>query len=208
MARVVGLDVVAPLVVFQVALAVGLPVVWSLVLSGLPPLVGVTVDWVRWRALEVVGVVVCGGIVLSVVLALLTRDPRAVLLEGVVLTFVFGLACLWSLRSRRPLVFHFAQAFYGGPRSAAGAELDEEYASYQQARRFWRVVTVVWAVGYLVESVARAALVWWASASTGLLVNRLVPWFVYVGLLAWTFWWGRRVRGRAPDEPVPGPTDG
>ena len=207
MLRVVGLDVVAPLLVFQLTVAAGVPVVWSLVLSGCPPLVGVTLDWIRWRSVEVVGVVVCGGIALSVVLALLTRDPRVVLLEGVVVTFAFGLACLGSLRARRPLVFHFAQAFYGGPRAVAGAELDVEYTTYREARRFWRTVTLVWAAGYVAESVVRAALVWRATASTALLVNRLVPWVVYVGLLGWTFWWGRRVRGTS-DPPEAEPADG
>lgn len=197
-ARIVGLDVIVPLLVFQVAVWAGVPVVWALVGSGLPPLIGVCVDWFWWRTVEVVGVVVCGGILLSVVLALLTQDPRAVLLEGVVVTFVFGVVCLWSLRSRRPLIFHFVQAFYGGPRTAAGDDLDVEYTTYVQARRFWRTVTVVWAVGYMVESLTRALLVWLAPAATGLLINRTVPWVVYVGLMVWIYWWGRRTRNAAP----------
>ena len=52
----------------------------------------------------------------------------------------------------------------------------------------------------MVESAVRAVLVWRSTAATALLVNRLVPWVVYVGLLAWTFWWGRRVRGA--DDPL------
>lgn len=203
--RVVGLDVVAPLVVFQLARLSGVPVVWALVASGLPPLVGVVVDWFRWRTLEIVGVVVCAGIVLSVVLALLSDDPRAVLFEGVIITFAFGVGCLWSLRARRPLIYSFAQAFYGGPRAVDGAELDSEYVTYREARSFWRSVTVVWAAVYAVESTARGLAVVFTSTQTALVLNRLRPWVVYVGLMALTFWWGRRARGGtpAPQQPPP-----
>jgi hypothetical protein len=52
------------------------PEVWSLVLSGLPPAIGVVFDWWRWRTLEMVGAVVLAGIGVSVVLALVTGCPR------------------------------------------------------------------------------------------------------------------------------------
>lgn len=208
MLRVVGLDVVAPLVVFQLARQIGVPVVWALVASGFPPLAGVIGDWIRWRTVEMVGVVVCAGIVLSVVLALVSNDPRVVLLEGVVVTFAFGVGCLWSLRAPRPLIFSFAQAFYGGPRAVEGAELDTEYVTYREARAFWRSVTVVWAAVYAVESIARGLAVMVTAPQTALLLNRLLPWVVYVGLTAWTFWWGQRVRGGKPEQAGTDQADG
>ena len=197
-ARVVGLDVVAPLVVFQLLRSAGVAVTWALVLSGVPPLAGVVVDWWRWRSVEVVGVVVCASIALSASLALLSDDPRVVLLEGAVVTVALGVACLGSVRRRRPLIFFFAQAFYGGPRAAAGAELDQEFESYGEARTFWRRTTVVWGCAYLVQAAIQALLVLSSSTDTALAANRVLPWVVYGGLLAWSLARGQRLRRTKP----------
>ena len=193
-----GLDIVGPLVVFRVCRGGGVPEVWSLVLSGLPPAIGVLFDWWRWRTLEMVGAVVLAGIAVSVVLALVTDDPQVVLLESAILTGLFGLGCLVSLRWRRPLIFSFAQAFYGGRHSADGVEFDEDYEAYAEARFYWRAVTAVWGAVYLVESVVKAIVVTHTSTERALLFNRTVPWVVYAALMAWTMWWGFRLRRTKP----------
>jgi hypothetical protein len=205
--RTVGLDLVAPLLVFRICRGAGVPEVWSLVISGFPPAVGVLIDWLRWRTLEMVGAVVLAGIGLSIVLALLTDDPTVVLLEGAIITGAFGLLCLGTVRRRRPLIFFFAQAFYGGRHSRAGQELDEDFETYDEAQRFWRIVTVVWGVTYVVEAVVRALVIQAVSTQTALLLNRTVPWLVYGVLLAWSFWWGNRLRAEKPDSPAEGRPD-
>jgi hypothetical protein len=66
-------------------------------------------------------------------------------------------------------------------------------------------VTVVWGVTYVVEAVVRALVIQAVSTQTALLLNRTVPWLVYGVLLAWSFWWGNRLRAEKPDEPSRGP---
>lgn len=195
-----GLDLVAPLVVYRVCRSAGVPEVWSLVVSGFPPAVGVLVDWLRWRTLEMVGAVVLAGIALSIGLALWTDDPTVVLLEGAIITGAFGVLCLASVRRRRPLIFYFAQAFYGGRHARAGGELDDDFEEYAEARRFWRIVTVVWGVTYVVEAVVRAVVIQAVSTQTALLLNRTVPWVVYGALLGWSVWWGNRLQAQKPDD--------
>ena len=196
--RILALDVVGPLLVYRVCLAAGVPTVWSLVASGLPPGLGVFADWLRWRTLEVVGAIVLGGIAVSIALALVSDDPKVILLEGAAGTAAFGVACLVSLTRRRPLIFYFAQAFYGGKHTAAGAELDDDVERYAEARRFFRVVTVVWGVTYLVEAAVRAWVVQIVSTGTALTLNRTVPWMLSALLFAWTLWWGTRLRATRP----------
>lgn len=198
-ARVVILDIVGPLVVFQLATVAGVSAVWALVFSGFTPVIAVVADWVRWRTLEVVGSVVLGGIAVSVLLALISSDPRIVLLEGAVLTSAFGLVCLVSLVKRRPLIFYFAQVFYGGQHATRGQELDSDYDTYPEARSFWRTLSVVWGVVYLVESAARVAIIVVASTRTALLVNRTLPWLMYAALLLVSFTWGRRLEATKPE---------
>lgn len=192
--RLFALDVAGPLVVYAVCRAAGLAQVWSLVVSGSPPGFGVVFDWRRWRTLEVVGAIVLGGIALSVALALITASPKAVLLESAGGNGGFGLLCLLSLARRRPLIFHFGQALYGGRHTADGAELDAEYDTEERARFFWRTSTAIWGVTYVVEAAALSAVVETQSAATALIVNRTVPWIVFAGLFAAIFRWGNGLR--------------
>lgn len=200
--RLVGLDIVGPLLVFRLCDVVGMPEVWSLVVSGALPALGVAVDWVRWRALEMVGAVVLGGIALSVVLALISNDTKVVLLEGAATTAAFGVACLVSVRLRRPLIFYFAQAFYGGRHSVDGAELDTDYDESPRARSFWRTVSMVWGLTYLVQAGVAAVVVQTQPTSTALTFNRTVPWLVFGVLFSWAFAWGNRlwIRGSARES--------
>jgi hypothetical protein len=197
--RTVALDVVGPLVVYRLCRSIGMAEVWSLVIAGILPGVGVLVDWLRWRTLEMVGVVVLGGIGLSIVLAMVSGNPKAVLLEGAAITAAFGVACLLSLGGRRPLIFYFGQAFYGGRHSHEGIELDIDYEQYKEARFFWRVVTVVWGVTHIALAAALTMIVLGSSTGTALTFNRTVPWTLNGLLLVWSIWWGERLRAQKPD---------
>jgi hypothetical protein len=192
--RLVGLNVAGPLLVYRLAREGGLAVTWSLVLSGLPPGAGVLVDWLRLRTLEVVGAIVIGEIGLSIALALVSSNPHWILLEGAATTAGFGLLCLASTRRRRPLLFFFAQAFMGGRHSAAGAEMDETFERYADARRFWRIVTRVWGGAYVLEAVGLAIVVELATSGQALAANRITPWVVFAVLFIWTRTWGARLQ--------------
>jgi intracellular septation protein A len=192
------LDIAGPLVVFQLCRSVGISDVWSLVISGIPPTVGVAIDWARWRSIEVVGLVVLGGIALSLLLALVTNDSKMVLLEGAAITAAFGVGCLVSTGRRRPLIFYFSQAFYGGRHTAAGAELDADYEADAEARLYWRIVSIVWGIAYLLEAAARAVIVQQVSTGVAITMNRTVPLVISGLLVTWMIWWGNRLRARKP----------
>jgi hypothetical protein len=194
--RMVLVDMVAPLVVFQVCRAAGASDVAALVASGLPPGVGVLVAWRRRGSLEVVGVTVLVGIVLSIVLGTWSDSPRAVLLQGVAFTAVFGLCCLASLTFRKPLMLHFGIALHGGPETASGSQLAADFVTYAGARHFWRVVTGVWGLAYLVDAGVRAWAVQRLSTSTSLTVNRTLPWILTALLFTWAFTWANRLEGQ------------
>ena len=69
---------------------------------------------------------------------------------------------------------------------------------YSEARFYWRAVTVVWGAVYLIESVVKAVVVTHTSTERALLFNRTAPWVVYAALMAWTMWWGFRLRRTKP----------
>jgi hypothetical protein len=177
--------------------------VWSLVLAGTLPVIGVLVDYLRWRTVDVVGVVVLSGIGLSIVLAVVTDDPKIVLLESAAITGAFGSACLVSLATRQPLIFYFGQAFYGGRHSAEGAEMEADFDRYGEARFFWRTVTLVWGLTHIALAAVLAAIVQASSTDTALTVNRTVPWILTGALIAWAVWWGERLRADKPAAELP-----
>jgi len=190
--RVVSLDLVGPLVVYRICRGAGLPAVWSLVISGGSPGLGVVIDYARWRTLDVVGGVILTGIGLSVVLAVVSGSPRAVLLESAGLTAGFGVLCFASLVRRRPLLFYFIQAFRGGAHSQQGRVLDRLY-DVQQGRYYFRTVTKAWGAANLFEAAVLAVVVFHVSTGSALACNRIVPWLVGIPLFIWSYRWGMRL---------------
>src|SRR5712671_6240456 len=112
-AMIAVFDIAGPLVAYSLLRSAGLSAVSALVLSGAFPALGVAAGVIRHRRVDTIGVVVLAGIAVGTVLGLLSGNARLVLVEGSVPTAVFGLLCLASLRSRRPLIFRFALEFMG-----------------------------------------------------------------------------------------------
>ncbi len=201
-ARIVIRDMVLPIVVFRLARGAGVPEVWSLVLSGLPPAAGALIDWRRRRQIEAVGLVVLSGIALAMLLALLTDDPKVLLFEGALVTAVFAMAHLISIRARRPLIFYLGQAFQGGRSSGAGIEMEDEYDRYLEARSFWRMAAIVWGTVLLAEAAVRVVVINNTSTSTAQAINRIAPFAITAGLISWTLWAGARAREGKPPNAV------
>jgi intracellular septation protein A len=193
---IVVFDIGAPLVAYKLLRSAGLSGVTSLVLSGVFPAIPVSIDAIRHRRVEVVGALVLAGILVGTVLGLLSHSTRLVLIEGSVPTGVLGAAFLGSLLARQPLMFTFAREFTG-PDSAKGQEMTMLWETYEGFRHIFRIMTVVWGVGFLIEAGLRVVIVFNTSTGTALAISKVTP-FVFVGiLLAWTFAYGRHHRKRA-----------
>jgi hypothetical protein len=191
-AKIVVFDIVGPLVAYQMLRSAGLSAVSALVLSGVLPGIAVLGSLIRHRRLDAVGALVLAGIAVGTALGLLSGDARLVLVEGSVPTAVFGLLCLASLRSRRPLIFRFAHEFMGAD-TPRGREFDSlwQYPGFRHV--FW-LFTVVWGVAYLAEAAARIVIVETTSTGTALAVSKVMPYAVGGALAAWMFLYGRHAR--------------
>jgi hypothetical protein len=191
-AKIVIFDIAGPLVAYQMLHSAGLSSVSALVLSGVLPGVAVLGGLIRHRRLDAIGVLVLAGIAVGTVLGLLSGDARLVLIEGSVPTAVFGLMCLGSLRSRRPLIYRFALEFMG-PDTPRGRDFDSlwQYPGFRHA--FW-LFTVVWGVTYLAEAAARIVIVETTSTGTALAISKVMPYAVAGVLSAWMFFYGRHTR--------------
>jgi len=150
---------------------------------------GVAIGVIRHRRLDVVGALVLAGILVGTVLGLISHSARLVLMEGSVPTAIFGLACLASLWTRRPLMYGMAVEFIG-PDTAKGREMISLW-QYEGFRRIFRVITAVWGIGFLLEAALRVAIVYDTSTGTALSLSKITP-YVWTGIfVAWTIAYGR-----------------
>ncbi|HEY2505700.1 MAG TPA: VC0807 family protein [Streptosporangiaceae bacterium] len=194
LAILVVFDIAGPLAAYALLRKAGLSAVISLVLSGIFPAFGVGISFVRARRLDAVGILVLAGIVVGTVLGLLSGNPRLVLLEGSVPTAVFGLLCLFSLLSPRPLMYRFAIEFIG-PDTERGHEFVSLWR-FAEFRHLFRVLSIVWGLGFVAEAAVRVVIVELTSTGTALAISKVLP-FVVAGLLAaWTFGYGNLSRRR------------
>lgn len=185
-------DIAGPLVAYSQLRSHGFGEVSALILSGVFPAFGVLLTVVRHRRLDAIGALVLLGIVVGAVLGLASGNARLVLIEGSVPTGIFGVVCLASLWTSRPLIYRFAVEFIG-PDSAQAREFAENW-QYAGFRRVFRVMTIVWGVAYLVEAAARVVIVETTSAGTALAVSKIMPYAVAGLLVAWMIMYGRAAR--------------
>ncbi len=189
-AMIVIFDVAAPLAAYSLLRSAGMTAVAALLLSGVFPALVVTIGAVRNRRLDVVGALVLAGIAVGAVLGLLSHSTRPLLVGGSAPTAVFAVACLGSLRARRPLMFSFALEFTG-PDTANGREMARLW-EYEGYRRVFRVITAVWGVGFLLEAVLRVVIVYRTSTGTALASSNVTPFLWAAILSAWTVAYGAR----------------
>jgi hypothetical protein len=188
-------DIAGPLVAYQVLRSHGMSEVSALVLSGIFPALGVVLAVVRHHRLDAIGALVLIGIAVGTVLGLASGNPRLVLVEGSVPTGIFGLVCLGSLWTSRPLMYRFAVEFIG-PETPKGRDFAGRW-QYAGFRRVFTVMTVVWGVAYLIEAAARVVIIEITSATTALTVSKIMPYAVAGVLVAWMTVYGQRAKRKA-----------
>ena len=193
--RLAVLDVAAPILVYALLRGHGWSAVTALVASGAAPALNVAATWLSRRRLEVIGALVIVGVVSGAVIGLVSGDPRLVLAEDSAMTGAFGLVCLGSLRSERPLMFRLARQFMGED-SRRGRDFADRW-QHPGFRHAFRVITAVWGVAYVSEAAARIVIVETLSTGTALAVSKTMPYVVAAGLVAWMMAYGRWAQKRA-----------
>jgi len=194
LAMIAVFDIAGPLVAYSLLRSAGQSAVSALVLSGIFPALGVAVGLVRHRRIDTVGVLVLAGIAVGTVVGLVSHDARLVLVEGSVPTAVFGLLCLGSLWTNRPLIYRFALEFIGAD-SPKGKEFQSLW-HFAGFRHVFRVFTVVWGVTYLAEAAARVVIAETTTTGTALTVSKFMPYAVGACLIGWMIAYGRRAKSK------------
>jgi hypothetical protein len=192
---IVVFDIAGPIVVQSVARNHGASITLALALSGIPPAAWILVRMVWRRRVDAVGVFVLSSIVLATLIGLATGSGRLYLLDGAILTGVFGLVCLASLATPRPLMFHFALESNGGVDSSRGKEFADRW-QYAEFRRVFVVMTVVWGVAFVLQAAISATIIEATSTDKAFVINKILPYIFLAVLGAWTALYGLRAKRR------------
>lgn len=167
----------------------------ALIASSAPPILWAVWEFARRRVVDVISIMVIGGIALSLVAVAMGGTPKLLLLRERLITALVGLTFIGSAAIGRPIIFELARA---GMRRNASSELAEFEArrNHPAMRRAMTTMTLVWGFGLVAEAGAAAALVFTLTTQQFLVAGPVFGYSVLGLLSAWTFFYARDRRRR------------
>jgi hypothetical protein len=156
----VVVDLVVPTAMFYVLRAFGVGLYLTLILSAVLPAAVALVRWSRSRQRDGLAIYTLSMLVLSTLVSLIGGSPRFLLAREGWLTGVTGIWFIASVRTTRPLAFHYTRPMLEGRRRLADipGDWDELWERLPRFRRIWKVGSLLWGVALLADSVARVIM--------------------------------------------------
>nr|WP_241013270.1 VC0807 family protein [Burkholderia sp. Tr-20355] len=168
----------------------------ALYASAVPPIVWSIVEFVRSHRVDAVAAIVLLGIVLSIIGMALGGSPRTLLMRESLASGTIGVVFLLSLFRTRPLIFYLARATVAREMDGGAAHFEAVWAAQPGLRQMLRRMTFVWGGVMTLEMLLRCWMVMTWPVERVLVVSPIVGYTVFGCLLAWTFWYRRRMRVR------------
>ncbi|WP_433371484.1 VC0807 family protein [Streptosporangium sp. CA-115845] len=153
-------DLLVPAVLYYVLRSAGMSVYLSLLVTSVAPAAMGTYTLVRERRVDGLSVFMTAMMVLGVGASLISGSERFLLAREGWLTAAVGLWFLASLRVGMPLTFLFSRPLleHRFPVRGTGETWDVLWERIPRFRRAWRVTTVLWGAGTLLDSAARVVM--------------------------------------------------
>ncbi|MGW0827313.1 VC0807 family protein [Streptomyces sp. NPDC002845] len=124
------------------------------------------------------------------------HSARAIPIKDSLLIGIIGLGILLTLVMARPFAYYMGRRFATDGTEASRAWWASLWR-YDDFRRTWRTITVVWGVTFVVEAAIRVLLTYTLSTSIMVSVSSSGPFTVLVGLVFWTIRYSRRKQAQA-----------
>jgi hypothetical protein len=195
------IDGLCPLLTYLALMSyvTGISQVTALLAGAVFPAANGILGIVHRRTLDIIGAIVLIGIVVSIVATFAGGDPKLLLIRESFVTGALGGVCLLSLFAARPLLFFIARQFSTGDNPQKVQSFNALWER-PRARRMFRVLTVVWGVGWVVEFGLRVLMVEMLSTPVVLFVSPIVFNGITVGLFVWTLAYVRYQRRVAASD--------
>jgi hypothetical protein len=190
------LDVVAPVIVYQLLVRHGLGGTAALMYACGFPLLGIALAAVRNRRLDPVALLSLVAIAVGLVTGLMLHDGWILLVKDSIVTGVLGVLFLLSLPAKRPMVFVLQRRLLSRNAGSGAEQFDRMWAD-RRVRARSRGMTAVWGVALIAEATVRIALSFVVSPGTLLVISPLLAAAAFGPLALWTLL----------KRPKPGPTE-
>ncbi|OQR85126.1 membrane protein, partial [Thraustotheca clavata] len=183
------INLVLPLVIYTICKD-HMSQVLALTLSGIPPALHSLREIIQHKTIDVISMLVVFSIVASVVVAVLTDDPKILLMKDSFLTLVTGIAFVTSTCfAKENLICRFHRQFVGPD---GQAELNEKYKR-PEVQKSTRLMCWVWGCGLIFEACLRVVLIVLIPVDTMVYISPIIM-IVCIGTLAlWTSYYRKRV---------------
>jgi hypothetical protein len=183
--RIALLDVVLPFLAVVTLLHNSVAPLAAYAVGSIFPASSIVVSWLRRRSVDYIGLGVLGGIASALAMAVVTGDPRFGLVRAAPAFAVFGIACLVSLATKRPLMFFVARSLATGGDTDRIAAWDARLV-LPAFRKVMRRLTAVWGAGTLAHAALTVAVAFLLPASVALILEPVMAVATIAVLLAWT----------------------
>ncbi|WP_159050343.1 VC0807 family protein [Streptomyces cellostaticus] len=183
-----GLNVAAPLAVFYGLRAAGVGLWWAVLASAVPPMLEALLTMARERRVGMLGILVLSMVALGAALSAVTGSPRFMFAKDGWMTGIVGLVFLGTLRGQ-PIIYRILSSVARGDRRA---EMERNWQASPTFRRVMRLLTAVWGVGLLLDSVVRVVLAYTVPIDSVMLVTTLQYVALFVTLELFSRRYGRK----------------
>lgn len=153
-------DIALPIGLYYVLRGVGVSNLVALTAGSAVSACSALAQLIRTRHVDAVAMLVLASLLVTMVVSLISDNPRFILAKEGALTGLWGLWFLLSVRARRPAAFVFARPLMEGRRVFGSANWEQLWDREPGFRRIWRVASVIWATALLIDAGIRVAIAW------------------------------------------------
>lgn len=156
-ARVLA-ELVLPVALYYALRAAGVGIYLTLVVSAVVPAVFGVYRFIRSGRVDGLALYMLTMLVLSTAISFIGGNPRFLLARDAWLTGVTGLWFLVSAWTSRPLSYLYTRPVLERRFGPVGVSWDQLWLQLPKFRRLWRVSSVLWAIGLLVDAALRVLM--------------------------------------------------
>lgn len=191
LAWALAIDIVLPFIAVRVLERAGASSVAAFALAALFPFASTVFAWIRHRRVEAIGLFVLMAMAGGIAMSLATNDARFSVFKAAPAYGLFGVLCLASLGTRRPLMFHVSRYFTADGDAAKAVQFEALLARPGFARSM-RFLTLVWGLAALGECALGIASAFLLPLHVALVGEPALGLGTVAVLLLWTAAYARR----------------
>jgi hypothetical protein len=154
----IGFNIGAPIAVYYLLHGWGVSNLLALGAGAVLTALSAVYTLVAKRRADSVALLVLVTIVASIGVSVIVRQPRFLLAKDGLITGLWGVWFLVSVRARRPAAFVFARPLLEGRKMYTVHDWDALWQAQPRFRRIWRVSSVMWGAGLLADAAIRVVM--------------------------------------------------